>query len=81
MAPPPPALPRSVRDYQLCLLTLSYVLGELGHFLIGVTSRDVARDIHYGDRACFRNVSASFGNSSSNIKESTACGAISDEER
>ncbi len=38
---------------QLSLLTLCYVFGELGHFLIGVTSRDVARDIHYGDLACF----------------------------
>jgi hypothetical protein len=40
----------------LTLLTLSYVLGELSHFLIGVTSRDVARTIHYGDLACFDNV-------------------------
>ena len=41
------------RRRQLCLLTLCYVLGELGHFLISVTSRDVAREVHYGDRACF----------------------------
>ncbi len=40
---------------QLSLLTLCYVFGELGHFLIGVTSREVARDIHYGDLACFAN--------------------------
>jgi hypothetical protein len=40
----------------LILLTSSYVLGELSHFLIGVTSRDVARTIHYGDSACFENV-------------------------
>ena len=39
--------------YQLSLLTASYVVGELSHFLIGVTSRDVARKIHYGDSACF----------------------------
>ena len=39
----------------LTLLTASYVVGELGHFLIGVTSRDVARSIHYGDVACFEN--------------------------
>jgi len=36
----------------LLLLTTSYVFGEVGHFLIGVTSRDVARDIGYGDSAC-----------------------------
>lgn len=37
----------------LALLTAAYVLGELGHFLLGVTSRDIARDLHYGDAACF----------------------------
>ena len=40
----------------LTLLTASYVVGELSHFLIGVTSRDVARTIHYGDVACFKNM-------------------------
>ena len=42
--------------YQLGLLTCSYVFGELSHFLIGVTSRDIARDIHYGDQACFPDI-------------------------
>ena len=36
----------------LALLTLGYVFGEIGHFLIATTSKDVARDIHYGDLAC-----------------------------
>ena len=31
--------------YTLALLTLSYLLGEMGHFLLGATSRDMARDI------------------------------------
>lgn len=37
----------------LPLLTGIYVIGELGHFLIGVVSRDVAQDIGYGDKSCF----------------------------
>lgn len=41
------------------------MIGELGHFLIGVVSRAVAQDIHYGDLGClvnssFSDVSASF---------------------
>ena len=40
-------------SYHLFLLTFSYVIGELSHFLLGVTSRDIALDLHYGDQACF----------------------------
>ena len=36
------AAPRSA---VLGLLTASYLLGELGHFLLGATSRAMARDI------------------------------------
>lgn len=39
--------------YLLSLLTVSNIFGEISHFLLGVTSRDIARDLHYGDRACF----------------------------
>jgi len=40
-------------NYILMLLTLSYLVGEMGHFLLGATSRDIARDVGYGDKACF----------------------------
>jgi hypothetical protein len=30
-----------------------YLVGELGHYLIGVVSRQVAQDLHYGSKACF----------------------------
>lgn len=43
--------------YVLIMLSLSYIVGELGHYLIGVTSRDTARDLHYGDIACQLNSS------------------------
>ncbi|ODM94927.1 Protein spinster 2, partial [Orchesella cincta] len=32
-----------------------HLSAELGHFLIGVVSKYVARDIHYGTKACFVN--------------------------
>ncbi|XP_075219485.1 hexuronate transporter [Lycorma delicatula] len=38
--------------YVLVILTLGYLTAELGHFLIGVTSKATAIDIHYGDIAC-----------------------------
>lgn len=40
------------KAYILGILTLCYIVGELGHYLIGVTSRPTARDINYGDHAC-----------------------------
>jgi hypothetical protein len=55
----------------LTLLTASYVVGELSHFLIGVTSRDVARTIHYGDVACFENATSS--DSASADREDIPC--------
>ena len=38
--------------YSLALLTLSYLVGEMGHFLLGATSRAMAQDLQYGDQAC-----------------------------
>ena len=31
--------------YILMLLSLSYLVGEMGHFMLGATSRDMAREI------------------------------------
>lgn len=44
------------KAYILGILTVCYIVGELGHYLIGVTSRATARDIDYGDHACQLNV-------------------------
>ena len=41
--------------YHLSLMTLSYIVGELTHFLINTTSREVAREIEYGEKSCFPN--------------------------
>ena len=40
--------------YYLALMTLSYIVGELTHFLINTTSRAVAREIKFGDQSCFK---------------------------
>uniref|UniRef100_A0A1A9ZLE7 Major facilitator superfamily (MFS) profile domain-containing protein n=1 Tax=Glossina pallidipes TaxID=7398 RepID=A0A1A9ZLE7_GLOPL len=41
--------------YVLGVLTVGYILGELGHYLIGVTSKQTAIDLDYGDIACQMN--------------------------
>jgi hypothetical protein len=47
------------KPWVLLLVTCGYIVAELGHFLIGVTSRATARDLHYGDHACQLNVTVS----------------------
>lgn len=42
-------------SYVLGVLTVGYILGELGHYLIGVTSKQTAIDLDYGDIACQMN--------------------------
>ncbi|XP_026674694.1 uncharacterized protein LOC108631515 isoform X1 [Ceratina calcarata] len=40
------------KPYALAIVSVGYVLGELGHYLIGVTSKATAEDLHYGDISC-----------------------------
>ncbi|XP_044260265.1 putative metabolite transport protein HI_1104 [Tribolium madens] len=40
------------QPYVLAIVSIGYVLGELGHYLIGVTSKVIAMDLHFGDIAC-----------------------------
>ncbi|XP_014236282.1 uncharacterized protein LOC106658713 isoform X2 [Trichogramma pretiosum] len=40
------------KPYAVAIVTLGYVLGELGHYLIGVTSKATAIDLQYGDITC-----------------------------
>ncbi|XP_050540464.1 protein spinster homolog 1 [Daktulosphaira vitifoliae] len=40
------------KSYVLTVLTLGYLTSEMGHFMIGVTSKATARDVHYGDIKC-----------------------------
>ncbi|KAG5345065.1 SPNS1 protein, partial [Acromyrmex charruanus] len=40
------------KPYALALMSIGYIIAELGHFLIGVTSKAVAENLHYGDISC-----------------------------
>ncbi|XP_049767133.1 D-xylose transporter [Schistocerca cancellata] len=40
------------KPYVLAVVSIGYVLGELGHYLIGVTTKAMANDLHYGDISC-----------------------------
>ncbi|PZC82588.1 probable galactarate/D-glucarate transporter GudP [Helicoverpa armigera] len=42
--------------YVLGLVSIGYILGELGHYLIGTTSKVTADDLHYGDKSCMLNL-------------------------
>ncbi|CAH1118484.1 unnamed protein product [Phaedon cochleariae] len=42
--------------YVLAVVSIGYIFGELGHYLIGVTSKAIAKDLHFGDIACQLNL-------------------------
>ncbi|KAB7498427.1 hypothetical protein Anas_04225 [Armadillidium nasatum] len=42
----------------LIILTLVYVIGELSHFLLGIVTRPMSQDIHYGTIECLSNTDA-----------------------
>ena len=42
--------------YALAVLTVAYVIGEISHYLIGTLTKDMAREIDYGDYACYLKV-------------------------
>jgi len=42
----------SRNSFSLFLLTVSFVVGEICHFLLGVVSQEMARSLHYGERIC-----------------------------
>eukprot|EP00092_Neocalanus_flemingeri_P010484 GFUD01011295.1.p1 GENE.GFUD01011295.1~~GFUD01011295.1.p1 ORF type:complete len:473 (+),score=126.28 GFUD01011295.1:388-1806(+) len=57
--------------YFLSLMTLSYIVGELTHFLINTTSREVAREVEFGEKSCF--VNGSFVTDEEEDKERFDC--------
>ena len=61
------------RGLQLSYLTVAYIFGEMSHYLVGVTSRDMAREIGYGDMACYNN-----DNFSEEMNSSIICDDITD---
>ncbi|CAL8091732.1 unnamed protein product [Orchesella dallaii] len=69
--------PRSKSTWVLFLLASLHLSAELGHFLIGVVSKYVARDIHYGTKACFvnRNILSGTGEGGQNFNVSECIAA------
>ena len=43
----------------LGLLTLSYMVGEVAHFLPAITSRDLAESLKFGDQRCYSSAGVS----------------------
>lgn len=62
--------------YVLAVLTIGYILGELGHYLIGVTSKLTAIELDYGDHACQQN-NTEFDRNSLPLQ----CSFVKDEEK
>ncbi|KAJ8958537.1 hypothetical protein NQ318_002332 [Aromia moschata] len=61
--------------YVLAIVSIGYICGELGHYLIGVTSKAIAEDLHFGDISCQLN------NTEYHLKDLPyACSAANDTE-
>jgi hypothetical protein len=37
----------------LALLTTAFIVGEIAHYLVGVISLEMSRDIEFGDKKCY----------------------------
>ncbi|XP_060533613.1 protein spinster homolog 1 [Cylas formicarius] len=48
------------QPYVLAIVSIGYVVGELGHYMIGVTSKAIAMDLHFGDITCQLNTTEYF---------------------
>lgn len=61
--------------YQLGLMTVAYIVGELTHFLVNTTSKSQAREIGYGEKSCFTNDSVIEAESvnCTDLEEEDAC--------
>lgn len=59
------------RCYSLMVMTVAYIVGEVAHFLINTTGRAVAREIHFGESACFP---------ANESKVATNCTAVEEQE-
>ena len=63
--------------YYLGVMTVAYVFGEIAHFLINTSSRAVAKDVAFGDLACYRNTSYVLAESVE--ANATACASLKSE--
>ena len=61
------------RCYSLMVMTVAYIVGEVAHFLINTTGRAVAREIHFGDSACFPANKSNQATNCTAIKKQAEC--------
>ena len=45
----------SYATYVLLLMLLTYLLNQLDRYMLAITSQPLARDVHFGDKACAKN--------------------------
>jgi hypothetical protein len=43
--------------YVLLLLLVTYLLNQLDRYMLAITSKSMAQEIHFGDKACMKNSS------------------------
>nr|CAD7198927.1 unnamed protein product [Timema douglasi] len=69
------------QPYVLLIVSLSYMIAEVGHFMIGVTSKATAKDLHYGDISCqFNNTDLAVADipiHCESVNESSSCAELS----
>ncbi|XP_045589099.1 hexuronate transporter isoform X2 [Procambarus clarkii] len=62
-----------VRYLSLGVMTYVYVVGELSHFLLGIVSRPMSQELHYGDHACLPNPNISLQSDECRPLDATSC--------
>lgn len=44
--------------YVLLILLVTYLLNQLDRYMLAISSKAMAQEIHFGDKACMKNTSA-----------------------
>ena len=52
--------------YVLFILLLTYLLNQLDRYMLGIVTKPMAQELHYGDMACMKN--DSFGGTASQFQ-------------
>lgn len=55
--------------FYLALMTVGYIFGEIAHFLINTSSKAVARDVQFGNQACFELENITLGENDTTCKD------------
>ncbi|XP_042205827.1 protein spinster homolog 1-like [Homarus americanus] len=64
----------------LGVMTYVYVVGELSHFLLGIVSRPMSQELHYGDHACLPNPQVPEQSPECRTLNSSSCGNLLEED-